>query len=598
MDFWAVFAIMAAKRKHQNPTTAPSWPLLKRIAKDYLWHHRGPLLWACGAMLIVAAALGLQAHLIQPLFDNGLIAGRIGVINTVIGAVVALTLIRGVANYYQLFFMESVGQRVVATLQEQMYATTLRQPLGWFADNPTGTLTSRFVSDLQRLKYAVTQIFNSGLRDTGTVVGLFVNMLYQDAFLTLCTLVIVPATIIPIRKFGRLSRKYSRVNQESTAKMAHHLNQTLMHVRQVQSYAQEGFENKRMHAQVQEVLVSTLKAVKVRALSSPVVEMIGVVAIALIMLIAGRRIADGTLSPGAFASFMASLVMLSRPLKGLASLNNNLQEGLAAAQRAFELTDVVPALKDTPGAKALEVKTASVSFDNVTLQYPDGTTALQNFSLQIPAGKTVALVGPSGAGKSSVLNLLPRFYEVSRGSVKVAGKDVRDLTLKSLRQHIGLVSQDVAIFDDTIAGNIAYAQPKASAQAVVAAAKAASAHEFIEALPEGYATVLGENGLKLSGGQKQRLALARALLKDAPILLLDEATASLDTASEKAVQAALEKAEAGRTTLIVAHRLSTIVHANEIVVLEGGQIAEQGTHRQLLARKGLYAKLWWLQAAE
>jgi subfamily B ATP-binding cassette protein MsbA len=282
----------------------------------------------------------------------------------------------------------------------------------------------------------------------------------------------------------------------------------------------------------------------------------------------------------------------------LASLNNNLQEGLAAAQRAFELTDAVPALKDTPSAKILDVRTASVSFENITLTYPDGTTALQNFSLHIPAGKTVALVGPSGAGKSSVLNLLPRFYEVSTGSVKVAGKDVRDLTLKSLRQHIGLVSQDVAIFDDSIAGNIAYAQPKASAQAVVAAAKAASAHEFIEALPEGYATVLGENGLKLSGGQKQRLALARALLKDAPILLLDEATASLDTASEKAVQAALEKAEAGRTTLIVAHRLSTITHADEIVVLENGKIAEQGTHRQLLAKKGLYAKLWRLQAAD
>ncbi|MCA3244618.1 MAG: ATP-binding cassette domain-containing protein [Alphaproteobacteria bacterium] len=588
---------MSARKKLQNPTTAPSWPLLQRIGKHYLWAHRAPLLWACGAMLIVAAALGLQAHLIQPLFDNGLIAGRVGVINTVIGAVVMLTLIRGVANYYQLYFMESVGQRVVATLQEQMYAATLRQNLGWFADNPTGTLTSRFVSDLQRLKYAVTQIFNSGLRDAGTVVGLFINMLYQDVGLTLLTLVIVPLTIIPIRRFGRLSRKYSRVNQESTAKMAHHLNQTLMHVRQVQSYAQENFEGRRMHAQVMEVLVSTLKAVRVRALSSPVVEVIGTVAIALIMLYAGRQIADGELSPGAFASFMASLVMLSRPLKGLASLNNNLQEGLAAAQRAFELTDAVPTLQDTPGAQPLAVKSASVGFENVTLTYPDGTIALRNFTLHIPAGKTVALVGPSGAGKSSVLNLLPRFYEASQGVVKIAGKDVRSLTLKSLRQHIGLVSQDVAIFDDTIAGNIAYAEPKAAAHRIVAAAKAAAAHAFIAQLPEGYATMLGENGLKLSGGQKQRLALARALLKDAPVLLLDEATASLDTASEKAVQAALERAEAGRTTLIVAHRLSTIVHADEIVVLEAGQIVEQGTHRQLLAKKGLYAKLWRLQGA-
>jgi subfamily B ATP-binding cassette protein MsbA len=588
--------------KKRNPTTEPSWPLLRRIGREYLWLHRGQLSWAGLAMLIVAAALGMQAHLIQPLFDNGLIAGKVGVINTVIFAVVGLTVIRGIANYYQLYFMESVGQSVVATLQEQMYSATLAQNLGWFASHPTGTLTSRFISDLQRLKYAVTQIFNSGLRDTGTVIGLFVNMLYQDLYLTLLTLAIVPLTIIPIRRFGRLSRKYSRVNQESTARMAHHLSQTLQHVRQVQSYAQEGFEKKRFHAQVHEVLASTLKGVKVRALSSPVVEIIGTIAIALIMLYAGRRIADGTLSPGAFASFMASLVMLSRPLKGLASLNNNLQEGLAAAQRAFELTDATPGLRDKASAKPLDVKTASVAFENVTLRYPDGTVALEGLTLNIPAGQTVALVGPSGAGKSSVLNLLPRFYEASEGVVRIAGKDIRDLTLKSLRQHIGLVSQDIAIFDDTIAGNIAYAASgkgaKAESSMIVAAAKAAAAHDFIMDLPQGYATILGENGLKLSGGQKQRLALARALLKDAPVLLLDEATASLDTKSEREVQEAIEKAKRGRTTLIVAHRLSTIKNADVIVVLDGGKIVENGSHAALLKKGGLYAKLWHLQGAE
>lgn len=585
-------------KKKLNPTTAPTWPLLRRIGKDYLSSHKMELAWAGLAMLIVAASLGLQAHLIQPLFDNGLIAGKIGVINTIIFAMVALAMIRGVASYYQLYIMESVGQGLIAKLQEQMYAATLAQNLGWFANNPTGTLTSRFISDLQRLKYAVTQIFNSGLRDAGTVIGLFANMMYQDVFLTLLTLVIIPLTIIPIRRFGRLSRKYSRVNQESTARMAHHLSQTLQHVRQVQSYAQEGFEKKRFHAQVQEVLHSTLKTVRIRALSSPVVEVIGVIAIALIMFYAGRRIVDETLTPGAFLSIIGSLVMLSRPLKGLASLNNNLQEGLAAAQRAFELTDATPGLRDKAGAKPLEVKTASVTFENVTLKYPDGTEALSGFDLAIPAGQTVALVGPSGAGKSSVLNLLPRFYEASEGVVKIAGKDIHDITLKSLRQHIGLVSQDVAIFDDTIAGNIAYAQPKAESNAIVAAAKAAAAHDFIMELPNGYATVLGENGLKLSGGQKQRLALARALLKDAPVLLLDEATASLDTKSERAVQAAIEKAKRGRTTLIVAHRLSTIKNADVIVVLDAGKIVEQGSHSALLKKNGLYAKLWRLQGAE
>jgi subfamily B ATP-binding cassette protein MsbA len=583
-------------KPHQPPADA-TWVLLNRIGRQYLFKHTRDLIWAGFAMLVVAGALGLQAHLIQPLFDQGLILGKVGVINTVIFTVVALTIGRGVAGYYQLYFMETVGQRMVASLQEQMYARTLGQNLGFFTTHPTGTLTSRFISDLQRLKYGVTQIFNSGLRDGGTVIGLFANMLYQDFRLTLLTMIIVPLTIIPVRRFGKLSRKYSRVNQESTARMAHHLSQTLQHIRQVQSYAQEGTEQRRMHNQINEVLASTLKAVKVRAMSSPVVEIIGTIAIALIMLYAGRRIADGTLTPGAFASFMASLVMLSRPLKGLTSLNNNLQEGLAAAQRAFELIDATPTLQDKPHAKPLQLTSSTIQFDNVTLAYPDGTLALSDLSFQIPAGHTVAFVGPSGAGKSSILNLIPRFYDVSHGHVRVGGVDIRDVTMKSLRQHIALVSQDVAIFDDTIAGNIAYGNPKATPENIEAAARAAAAHEFISQLPEGYRTILGENGLKLSGGQKQRLALARAILKDAPILLLDEATASLDTASEKAVQNALEKARKGRTTLVVAHRLSTIINADHIVVLQEGRIAEQGSHSELLTRKnGLYRKLWALQS--
>lgn len=576
-----------------NPTT---YSMIRRIAVGYLFVHKKDLTWAGFSMLIVAAALSMQAHLIQPLFDDGLLSGRIGVINTVIFTIVALTVIRGVANYYQLYFMESVGQRVIATLQEQMYARTLGQSLGFFAQHPTGTLTSRFISDLQRLKYAVTQIFNSGLRDAGTILGLFVNMLIQDVALTALTLIIVPATILPIRKFGRLTRKYSRVNQESTARLAHHLSQTLLHIRQVQSYAQEGHEKRRMHGRVMEVLVTTLKSVKVRAMSSPVVEFIGTAAIAGIMLYAGQRITDGTLSTGSFASFMASLVMLSRPLKGLTNLNNNLQEGLAAAQRAFELTDAPVELTDSVGATPIALKQATISFKNATLTYPDGTTAIRNLTLTIPAGHTVALVGPSGSGKTSLLNLIPRFYHLSSGSLTIGGRNIEDVTLKSLRRAIGLVTQDVAIFDDTIAANIAYGNPQAEAPAIEAAARAAAAHGFIQNLSHKYQTMLGENGLKLSGGQKQRLAIARAILKNAPILLLDEATAALDTASEKEVQKALEKLAKDRTTLIVAHRLSTITHAHTIVVLNEGEIAEQGTHAQLLKKKGLYYKLWSMQA--
>ncbi len=585
-------------RKHRasHLDTYDTWPMLARLLRHYLWSHKRDLAWASGAMLIIAVALALQAHLIQPLFDNGLISGRIGVINTVIFTIVGLTVIRGVATYYQTYFMESVGQRVVATLQDEMYAHTLRQHLGFFAANPTGTLTSRFVSDLQRLKYAVTQIFSSGLRDGGTIIGLFGNMLLQDVKLTLLTMLIIPLTVLPIRKFGRLTRKYSRVNQESTARMSHHLSQTLQHIRQVQSYAQEKTESKRMSARVAEVLDSTLRAVRIRAMSSPSVELIGTVVIAAIMLYAGQRIADGTLSTGSFASFMASLVMLSRPLKGITNLNNNVQEGLAAAQRAFEVIDAPLTITDEPGAHALTIKKGAISFNQATLTYTDGTTALTDINLTIPAGHTVAFVGPSGAGKTSLLNLLPRFYNLSHGHISIDGQDISHVTLKSLRSQIGLVTQDVAIFDDTIAANIAYSNPKASHASIESAARAAAAHDFIKALPNGYQTVLGENGLKLSGGQKQRLAIARALLKNAPVLLLDEATAALDTASEKDVQKALQKLSENRTTLIVAHRLSTIAHAHTIVVLDAGQIVEQGSHATLLKKKGLYHKLWFMQA--
>lgn len=589
-------AAKAAPKAKTKRATDNTWPLMRRIGKQYLWPHKHELGWAMLAMLITAAGLSMQAHLIQPLFDNGLLDKKIGVMNTVIITLVVLTVIRGIASFYQLYFMESAGQKVVATLQQQMYEHTLRQDLGFFAQNPTGTLTSRFISDLQRLKFAVTQIFNTGLRDVGTIIGLFINMLIQDWKLTLVTLVIIPATALPIRRFGRLSRKYAQTNQESTARLTHLLSQTLQHIRQIQSYATEKHEGLRMQLRIAEVLASTMKAIKVRAVSSPVVELIATCAIALLMLYASRRIADGTLTPGSFASFVASMVMLSRPLKAITNLNNNLQEGLSAAQRAFELIDAPVHLIEEKGAKPLKVKAGKIEFKNVSLTYPDGTIALSNINLTVPAGHTVAFVGPSGAGKTSLLNLLPRFYDISGGSISIDGQDTRKATLASLRTNLALVTQDVAIFDDTIAANIAYGSPLVTTEEIHAAARAADAEGFIKQMPYGYQTLLGENGVKLSGGQRQRLSLARAIVKNAPILLLDEATAALDTRAERQVQTALEKMRQGHTTLIVAHRLSTIMNAHTIYVLEDGEIVESGNHKALLAKKGLYAKLWAMQA--
>lgn len=580
------------------PGTRPyeTWPFVVRIARDYLWIHKRDLAWAISAMLILAAGLAMQAHLIQPLFDRGLIDKHIGVVNTVITTLVVLTIARGIASFYQDYYMEAVGQRVVAKLQEEMYAQTIGQDLTFFAKHPTGALTSRFVSDLQRLKYAVTQTFSSGLRDFGTIIGLFANMLVQDWKLTLFTSIIIPLAILPVRHFGRRTRKYSRVNQESTARLAHLLNQTLGHIRQVQSFVMEKMEIQRINHYIQDVLATTLKTVSVRALASPTVEFITISAIAGLMFYAGHRIADGSLSPGAFASFIASIIIIVRPLKSITNLNNNLQEGLAAAQRAFELIDAPHNLVEAKNAKTLKVSKGQIVLNHVSLTYPDGTPAIDDLSLTIPPTHTVAFVGASGAGKTSLLNVIPRFYDISAGKIMIDGNNIANVTLKSLRQNIALVTQDVAIFDDTVAANIAYGSPKASMKDIQQAAKAAAADEFIRTMPEGYQTTLGENGMKLSGGQKQRLALARALLKDAPILLLDEATSALDTASEKQVQQAIEVTSRGRTTLIVAHRLSTITHAHTIYVLDKGRIAEYGTHNELLRKKGRYAKLWAMQA--
>jgi subfamily B ATP-binding cassette protein MsbA len=594
----------ASKARRKAHSKAPSaaarrndtWPLLHRLVSTYIRPHRVDLSWAVLAMLVLAFALTMQAYLIGPFFNKGLIGKHIGVVNTVVVVMVTLTIARGIASYFQDYLMESVGQRIVARLQDEMYARTIRQDLGFFAKYPTGALTSRFVSDLQRLKYAVTQTFASGLRDFGTIIGLFANMFIQDWRLTILTLVIVPLSIFPIRRFGRLSRKYSRVNQESTGRLAHSLNQTLGHIRQVQSFAMEAREMERVSARTMDVLGSTLKAVSVRALSSPTVEFIITLALGCLMYYAGQLVNDGHLTPGAFASFVASVIMVVRPLKSMTNMNNNLQEGLAAAQRAFELIDAPLALTDAKGAKPLKVKKAAITLTDAVLTYQDGTTALEGVSLDIPSGRTVALVGPSGAGKTSILNLIPRFYDLTSGRLAIDGQDVGKVTLASLRRSIALVTQDVAIFDDTIAANIAYGNPGASQKEIEAAARAAAAEEFIVKLPEGYATILGENGMKLSGGQKQRLALARALLKNAPILLLDEATSALDTASEKLVQKAIENSSKNRTTVIVAHRLSTITHADTIHVLKHGRVVESGSHAQLLKKKGLYAKLWAMQA--
>lgn len=568
---------------------------LKRLLSTYLPRHKTKLIIAFVAMLVVSVTMSLSAYYIQPLFDGGLINRRIGVLNTVIIALIGLTFIKGIAYYYQGFYMEWVGQSVIADLQKDLFKKIIAQDLRFYQTNPTATLTARFISDLQRLKASITQIFHAGVRDTAVIIGLLANMIYQDWQLTLLALVVFPLSFFPIRQFGRLMRKYARLNQESIGRLSHKLNESFHHVRQVQAFTMENHEQSRTNNHIDDVFNTTVRAVRVRAISSPTVELIGTIAIGLIMLYAGYRIADGALTPGAFASFMASAVIIIRPIKGLTNLNNILQEGLSAADRTFALMDEPRRVQNKPNAKPLTVTKGDITFKDITLTYPDGKTALESLTLTLPAGKTVALVGSSGAGKSTLLNLIPRFFDPTEGHIEVDGQNIKHADLTSLREHIALVTQDVAIFDDTAAANIAYGNKNATEADIIQAAKDAAAHDFIDQLPEGYNTNLGENGVKLSGGQKQRIAIARALVSQSPILLLDEATSNLDTVSERKVQKALEKLMQNRTTLVIAHRLSTITAADNIVVLNNGQIAEQGTHTQLLKKRQKYDELWRMQ---
>ena len=557
--------------------------------------HRNKLIVALISMVVLAICMSLSAYYIQPLFDVGLIGKKIGVLNTIVLAFIGVTIIKSIANYYQSYFMEYVGQRIVADLQQDLYKRLLVQDLHFYQQNPTATLTSRFISDLMRLKMAITQIFSSGLRDTAIIIGLMGNMIWQNWELTLLTIFIFPPTAIVIARTGKLMRKYARLNQESTGLLAHMLNQTLGHVRQVQSFTMEKHEQERINKQVDTVFYTSAKAGQVRAFSSPTIELIGTVVICIMMMYAGWEIRQGDLTPGAFASFMASLVIIIRPIKGLTSLNNILQEAMSAAQRTFAVMDAPISVTTKPHAPALKITEGQVVFKDVNVIYEDKTHAINGLSLEIPAGKTIALVGSSGAGKSTVLNLIPRFFDPTSGHVLIDDQDIAEVELASLREHIALVSQDVAIFDDTVAANIAYGNPNATDAEIRQAAKMAAADTFIDQLPEGYKTILGENGTKISGGQKQRIAIARALIKNAPILLLDEATSALDTESERQVQSALETLMNGRTTLIIAHRLSTVVDADCIYVLEQGKVVESGTHKQLLKKKAAYAGLWKMQ---
>jgi len=409
---------------------------------------------------------------------------------------------------------------------------------------------------------------------------------------------VFPAAILPIARLGKRMRKVSANTQQQIGEFATLLEQTFQGVRHVKAYGMEPYECSRMEKLVETVFDLSFKAQKVSARSSPIMETLGGAAITTIIIYGGSRVIDGASDPGSFFSFITALLLAYEPVKRLANININLQAGLAASQRVFTVLDIEPEIRDADDAKTLQVKGGAIQFKDVSFSYNNETTALRNISLDIEAGQTIALVGPSGAGKSTILNLIPRFYDINAGAITIDGQDIRDVTLESLRSATALVSQEITLFDDTVRSNIAYGRFGASDAEIEEAARHAAAHDFILQLENGYDTIVGEHGVKLSGGQRQRIAIARAMLKNAPILLLDEATSALDTESERHIQGALTELMKGRTTLVIAHRLSTIVDADKICVIQNGHVTEQGRHEELLALGGAYANLYNLQFSE
>ena len=576
---------------------APSLALVRRLVREFIWRHAHRIALAFVCMAVGGGATALRAWLMQPVLDRIFIARDSSLLLLLAGAALALALIKGAADYAQSLMMARVGQRVVTDVQRSLFARLVRADLAYFNANPSGILISRLMNDVGLLRSAAASVMTAIGRDLVTVVCLVAVMFYQDWRLALVAFIAFPLAIRPIVRIGRRMRRVSVNTQVELGQLTTLLNQNFQGARHVKAYGMEGYEEGRAGALFERIYGLVDRANRTRLRAGPMMEVLGGAAIALVIYYGGYEVIAGGRTPGTFFSFITALLLAYQPVKSLAVLNASLQEGLAAAQRVFEVLDLEPAIRDRPGARPLKIAGGEVRFERVRFGYHPGTVALDAISFTAPAGSTVALVGPSGAGKSTVLNLIPRFYDVDGGWITIDGQEIGSVTLASLRGAIALVSQEITLFDDTVRANIAYGRFGAPAAAIEAAAGAAGAAAFIAELPQGYDTPVGEHGVRLSGGQRQRLAIARAMLKDAPILLLDEATSALDSETERQVQAALRRLMRGRTTLVIAHRLSTVVGADLICVMDRGRIVETGRHAQLLARRGLYARLYETQFA-
>jgi ATP-binding cassette, subfamily B, bacterial MsbA len=562
---------------------------LLRFVKPY-W---GKLVLAGIFMSLSASTNGATAFLVKPVLDKIFFEKNGSMLVAIPFGIILLYLLKGVFDYLQAYLMGFVGQKVITDIRNLTFTHLQRQPLAFYDKTPTGIIISRITNDITLVQGAVSDSFTAILKDAFTIVGLVFVVFYRDWKLATIAFVILPFATYPIVSFGRKLRKIAVQNQKAMARLTTFLHETITGQRIVKAFTMESYEQGRFEEENESLFRIVLRRYKIRALSSPVMEVLGGIAVGVIVWYGGSQVISGQSTPGNFFSFTAALLMLYEPIKRLNKENHNIQQGLAAAQRVFEIIDRQPEIADKSNAVDLAAVDGVIEFENVYFRYEE-KMILKNMTLKINKNEVVAIVGESGVGKTTLINLILRFYDVTSGSLKIDGLDIRDITLQCLRKNIAIVTQDVILFNDTVAKNIAHGAEE-DPERIELAARTAFAHDFILKLPKQYDTNVGEKGLRLSGGQKQRIAIARALYRDAHILILDEATSALDSASEGEVQRALENLMRGRTTIVIAHRLSTIMSADRIIVLQGGSIIQEGPHQELVAADGPYKQLYELQ---